>query len=189
MPIYSCSSLSTPRLQSVPSQPSLRPFDIAVALRLLLVPEDRYEPLAAALATSTSAVHRSVARLQQSGLCVRGRRTIVKAAFREFLMHGMRYSFPAVIGAEREGVATATAHPEVARVVNGQNEAAPFVWAREGGSVRGTSLVPLFPGVLEVAARDPRMHELLATVDVLRSGGDGARRAVGDSLASRFLQD
>ena len=39
----------------MPSQPSLRPFDVAVALRLLLVPEDRYEPLANALATSTSA--------------------------------------------------------------------------------------------------------------------------------------
>ena len=53
----------------VPSQPSLRPFDIAVALRLVLVPEDRYEPLALALATSTSAVHRSVARLQHAGIC------------------------------------------------------------------------------------------------------------------------
>lgn len=160
-----------------------------MALRLLLVPEDRYEPLAAALATSTSAVHRSVARLQQSGLCVKGRRTIIKSAFREFLMHGMRYSFPAVIGAEREGVATASMHPEVARVVDGDRDSSSFVWAREGGSSRGASLVPLFPGVLEVAARDPRMHELLATVDVLRSGGDGARRAAGESFASRFLQD
>ncbi len=189
MPIYACYSAGIPRLQPVPSQPSLRPFDIAVALRLLLVPEDRYEPLAAALATSTSAVHRSVARLQQSGLCARGRRTIVKSAFREFLMHGMRYAFPAVIGVEREGVATGTGHPEVARVVNGEDRASPFVWAREGGSARGVSLVPLFPGVLEVVARDPRMHEMLATVDVLRSGSDGARRAAGESLASRFLQD
>ncbi len=189
MPIYSCCSASTLCLSTVPSQPSLRPFDIAVALRLLLVPEDRYEPLAAALATSTSAVHRSVARLQQSGLCVKGRRTIVKSALREFLMHGMRYSFPAVIGAEREGVATAHAHPEVARVLEGQDGSSPFVWAREGGSARGASLVPLFPGVLEVAARDPRMHELLATVDVLRSGSDSARRAAGESFSSRFLQD
>ncbi len=171
----------------MPSQPSLRPFDVAVALRLLLVPEDRYEPLASALATSTSAVHRSVARLQQSGLCLAGRRTLAKDSFREFLVHGVRYSFPAVMGAEREGMPTATAHPDVATLVGNDAESRTFVWAKDGGPARGTSLVPLFPGVLEVAARDPRMHELLAAVDVLRSGNADARASVDQSLAARYL--
>src|SRR5688572_28985415 len=106
MRIYSVRYGLDPPPRPVPSQPSLRPFDVAVALRLLLVPEDRYEPLAAALVTSTSAVHRSVARLQQSNLCLPSRRTVAKLPFREFLTHGVRYSFPPIVGPEREGMPT-----------------------------------------------------------------------------------
>ena len=91
----------------VPSQPTLRPFDVAVALRLLLEPEDRYEPLAEALATSTSAVHRGVARLQSAGLAARGTRTVARPALREFLLHGVRYAFPPVRGQEVVGLPTA----------------------------------------------------------------------------------
>jgi len=156
---------------------------------LLLVPGDRYEPLASALATSTSAVHRAVARLQGSRLCQPGGRTIIKPAFREFLLHGLRYSFPAVLGPERDGIPTATAHTDVARLVNGSGNARAMVWSKEGGTTRGVSLVPLFPGVLEVASRDARMHELLAMVDAIRSGDDGVRTTVADAFASRWLAE
>jgi hypothetical protein len=47
--------------------------------------------------------------------------------------------------------------------------------------------VPLFPNVPAVAARDPRLHELLALVDVLRAGTARERRIVGDALGERVL--
>jgi hypothetical protein len=172
----------------VPSQLSLRPFDVAVALRLTLVPEDRYEPLAMALATSTSAVHRAVARLQQAGLCLPGSRTVVHSALLEFLEHGVRFAFPAMHGQERVGMPTAGAHPELGNALQADDELRPLVWPMEGGAARGESLVPLFTGVTRVAARDARMHLLLALVDVLRAGSPGQRRAAMGYLTT-YLRD
>ena len=171
----------------MPSQPSLRPFDIAVALRLLLVPEERYEPLAEALVTSTSAVHRSVARLQLAGLCQPSSRTIARVALREFLLHGARYAFPAVHGPERTGLATAWTHPDVAGLFDGD---APrgLIWATDRGNVRGESLVPLFPNIPAVAARDPRLHSLLAMVDAIRAGSARESTLVGDTLGQLILR-
>ena len=174
---------------SLPSQPTLRPFDIAVVLRLLLVPEERYEPLAEALVTSTSAVHRSVARLQLSGLCKATSRTVARSALREFLLHGVRYAFPAVHGPERTGLATAWTHPDVASLFVDGDLPRNLVWATDRGSVRGESMVPLFPNVPSVAIRDARLHELLALVDVLRAGNPRERRIVGDVLGARVLAD
>jgi hypothetical protein len=171
----------------VPSQPSLRPFDIAVALRLLLVPEERYEPLAEALVTSTSAVHRAVARLQLSGICKASTRTVARPAFREFLLHGVRYAFPAIHGPERSGMPTAWAHPDVAVLFTDGDLPRPLVWSSDRGNTRGESLVPLFSNLPAVAARDARMHELLALVDVLRAGSARERRIVGDALGERVL--
>lgn len=169
----------------MPSQPSLRPFDVAVALRLVLVPEERYEPLAIALATSTSAVHRAVSRLQLAGICPPGKRTVDAAALKEFLAHGVRFAFPAIHGPERTGVPTGAAHPSLSSAVAG-NGGRPLVWPTETGTARGEALVPLFPGLIRVAARDPRMHELLASVDLLRTGSP-AERVVALEFISRYL--
>jgi hypothetical protein len=166
----------------VPSQPSLRPFDIAVALRLVLVPEDRYEPLAIALATSTSAVHRSVARLQHAGICGPGSRTVIEPALHEFLVHGARYAFPAIHGPERTGLPTAGAHPELAMIFGNDESVRTLVWPMEGGTVRGETLVPLFNGLTKVASRDARLHKMLACVDGIRVGTTRQRGAAADLL-------
>ena len=173
----------------VPSQPTLRPFDIAVALRLLLSPEDRYEPLADALVTSTSAVHRSVARLQLARLCRPASRTVSRAELHEFLLHGVRFAFPPVIGAERTGIPTAVAHPELSGLFPEGAESRPLVWGSDLGTTRGDSLAPLFSGVPAVASRDARLHELLAGVDLLRVGSERERRIVGEWFAERILGD
>lgn len=172
----------------VPSQPTLRPFDVAVSLRLLLEPEDRYEPLAHALATSTSAVHRSVARLQVAGLLQPGSRTVHRPALREFLLHGVRYAFPPVRGQEVVGVATAWSYAPVANRLPAStlpDRARPLVWPQEGGSARGDLLVPLFPAVVRVAQQDIRLHELLAAVDALRAGTPAVQQAIGEYLSER----
>ncbi len=174
----------------VPSQPTLRPFDVAVALRLLLEPEDRYEPLAEALATSTSAVHRAVARLQGASLLRPRSRTVARPALREFLLHGVRYAFPPVRGQEVSGVATAWSLGPIGDLL--QAEQVPdlshgVVWPDEGGTARGELLVPLFPGASRVVQRDPRLHVLLAAVDAVRAGSSPVRRVIGDYLAERIL--
>lgn len=175
----------------VPSQPTLRPFDVAVALRLLLEPENRYEPLAEALATSTSAVHRGVARLQSAGLLRAMSRTVARPALREFLLHGVRYAFPPVRGAEVLGVPTAWSHAAIGALFREESQQAaqerPLVWPDDNGTLRGDMLVPLFPSAARVSLADPRLHELLAAVDALRAGSSIARRLVSEFLADRVL--
>ncbi|MEO7522296.1 MAG: MarR family transcriptional regulator [Gemmatimonas sp.] len=171
----------------MPSQPILRPFDIGVALRLLLVPEDRYEPLAAALVTSTSAVHRSVARLGLAGICRPSSRTVARDAFHEFLLHGVRFAFPPMVGPERTGMPTSVAHPTVHQLLRHSTESSPLVWASDLGDEQASSIAPLFAGVPAVASRDPRLHELLAVVDVLRTGSARERKLVGDWLRDGVL--
>lgn len=176
--------------QRVPSQPTLRPFDVAVALRLLLEPEERYEPLAEALATSTSAVHRAVARLQGAALLREASRTVARPALREFLLHGVRYAFPPVRGREVVGTPTAWSVPTVGALLGGDvsdDVARPLVWPDDEGAGRGELLVPLFPGAVRVAARDPRLHVLLAAVDAVRAGSSPVRRVVGEWLAERVM--
>ena len=171
----------------MPTQPSLRPFDVAVALRLLLVPEDRYEPLSTALATSTSAAHRSVARLQHARLCEPGSRTVNRQACQEFLTHGVRYAFPPMYGPERLGMPTAGSHPELSALFDNGAMMKSLVWPMEGGVVRGHALVPLFTGVTKVATRDARLHHLLACVDVLRVGTSAQRSVAADHLTQRLF--
>ena len=171
----------------MPSQPILRPFDIAVALRLLLVPEDRYEPLADALVTSTSAVHRSVARLGLAGICRPSSRTVNRDAFHEFLLHGVRFAFPPMIGPERTGVPTSIAHPRVRELLPNGTESRALVWPSDLGKEQAASIAPLFSGVPAVASRDPRLHELLAVVDALRTGNKRERERVGEWLAAGVL--
>lgn len=193
LPLASCSCppvVSRMVRLRVPSQPTLRPFDVAVALRLLLEPEERYEPLADALATSTSAVHRGVARLQGAGLLRPASRTVARPALREFLLHGVRYAFPPVRGQEMSGVPTAWSVGPIADLLASESAsdlARAVVWPEESGAVRGEMLVPLFPGAARVAQRDARLHLLLAAVDAVRAGSSTVRRVVGDYLADRIL--
>lgn len=142
---------------------------MAVALRLALVPEERYEPLAGAMATSTSAVHRSVGRLRQAAVCRPGSRTVRTPALLEFLRHGLRYAFPPVLGGERAGVPTAGAHAALLALA-GDDPAVRLVWPMDGGGTNGRALVPLFAAATKVADRDPRVHALLAATDLLRVG-------------------
>lgn len=170
----------------MPSQPTLRPFDVAVALRLSLVPEDRYEPMAFTMATSTSAVHRAVARLQHAGICLPGKRTVHAPALAEFLHHGVRYAFPAVQGPERAGLPTAGSHPEILPHLPAGEPPRHFVWPMEGGASRGETLVPLFTGLCKVAQRDPRLHKLLACVDLLRVGSPSHRTVASQLLTAEL---
>jgi hypothetical protein len=107
---------------------------------------------------------------------------------REFLLHGARYAFPAVHGPERTGLATAWTHPDVAALFTDGESPRGLVWASDRGNVRGESLVPLFPNIPAVAARDARLYSLLAMVDAVRAGTPRERTVVGDALGRWILR-
>ncbi len=161
----------------------LRPADLVLALRLEHRPKERYEDLSRALVLSLSAAHRGVQRLQLAGLLLPGEKRVNRSALLEFLIHGVRYAFPPVLGPEARGVPTAGALSSLSAELP---EGSGAVWPSAEGRSRGPSLVPLYKGVPIAALRDERLHYLLALVDTLRIG-QSRERKIGETLLRKAL--
>ena len=164
----------------------LKAQDILVVLRLVAAPETErtFPRLAAALGMSASETHAAVKRASASGLVDGATRTVRKAALLEFLLHGLRYVFPAEWKGVTRGVPTSYAAPPLcARFSVGD---LPPVWPHLEGTSRGEGLVPLYKSAPAAALRDPVLYEWLALVDALRSGRARERRMAGDELERRL---
>ena len=161
----------------------LKPQDILVSLRLLdAAPEDRAFPkLAQDLGISASEAHAAVKRAVQSGLVDGASRSVRKEALREFLVHGLRYVFPAEWSGVTRGVPTSYAAPPLkAQFAEGDM---PPVWPDPEGTVRGEGLAPLYRSAPRAALRDHHLYEWLALVDAVRAG-----RARERLLASKEIE-
>ena len=86
----------------------------------------------------------------------------------ELLVHGVKYVFPPERGGLTRGMPTAYAAPPLCSLIASASD--PPVWPHPMGEVRGYAFSPLYRTVPEAAARDRRLYELLALVDVLRDG-------------------
>jgi hypothetical protein len=144
-----------------------------------------YAALAGLIRVGVSEAHRGVRRLELAGLVMPGERRVDRQALVEFLVHGVRYVFAPVLGAEASGVATAAAAPGLVGKFPG---GAALVWPFPGGKSRGRSLLPLYRGAPAAALEDPWLYRALALVDVLRIGQlqerRQARALLDDDLAA-----
>ena len=154
-------------------QPTLRPSDVAVALRLARTPGAHYQDLARSLHLGVAEVHRGVRRLDRARLVLAGERRVNRQALLEFLVHGVRYVFPAVLGPETLGMPTAAGAPTLAEKLPGGPVA---VWQTADGKTRGSSLLPLYGAAPRAALEDEHLYRSLALVDVLRLGELRERR-------------
>lgn len=165
----------------------LKPQDILVLFKQVANPDQRwtYASLGETLQMSASQVHRSVQRSLAAGLAVskaRGEWQAARAALLEFAVHGVRYALPATLGAARRGIPTSFgASPLAARIASASDEAP--VWAHPQGKAKGPSLSPLCRNAPDAALADPRLHQLLALLDALRTG-----RARERDLAKQLLE-
>jgi len=172
----------------VQTQDTLRPLDIAVALGLAAWTDSTaptYLALGQRLGLSASTVHQSVQRLQAAGLLHPDSRTPNRLALREFLTHGVRYCFPPALGAEVLGVPTAHSGPGLAALFDASDA---IVWPDSSGTVRGTSLTPLYPGATALPERAPEVYRMLSLVDGIRVGRarerSAAIAALGEVISS-----
>lgn len=168
---------------------ALKPQDLAVVLDLCRhgPPRPPYAQIAAELSLSPSEVHAAVARAAASGLlhgAELGNQPNL-AAIEEFLLHGVKYAFPAERGEPTRGVATSYAAEPLRSLIAGGNELAP-VWPYSGGRSRGAALEPLYKGAPKAALRDPVLYEYLALVDALRAGRARERRLAEELLVARL---
>ncbi len=167
----------------------LRPLDIVVLLKLSLSKGDRppYLKMANDLHLYPSEVYASIKRARASHF-VQGpelKDRLNHSALLEFLLHGVRYSFPAERGALTRGVPTRYAASPLKQFIEPGNEPPP-VWPYENGSVRGYSYAPLHKNVPEAALADQQLYELLALVDALRDGKARERELAVKELRKRL---
>jgi hypothetical protein len=160
--------------------------DIVVLLKVVGVPPGwTVRSLAEDLHMTHAGVHRSLKRLDASGLFDLARRRPNLSQVEEFVVHSVRYLFPPRMGGETRGIPTAWAAPPLLDVLAPQSDMPP-VWPDPQGRDRGIALEPLHPAVPESARRDTGLGERLALVDALRLGDPRVRRVATELLAERL---
>ncbi|MCK6376873.1 MAG: hypothetical protein L6Q69_22625 [Zoogloea sp.] len=150
----------------------LKPQDLLVLLKVAANPSQRwtYAALGKALAMSASETHASVKRAVVSGLAVapaRGEWSPIRPNLLEFILHGVRYVWPATQGTVKRGVPTSIGMEPLA----GRMMVAPG------------ELSPLYKTAPQAALADPALHRLLALLDALRTG-----RARERALAAQLME-
>jgi len=166
----------------------LRPLDIVVLLKLSLERgRPSYLQLAEDLHLYPSEVYTSVKRARASQLFQEGEEgaRLNRSGLLEFLLHGIRYAFPAEKGGLTRGVPTAYAAAPLRKAIAYDGEPPP-VWPFAEGPVRGYSFSPLHKNVPKAALKDARLYELLALVDALREGRARERELAGRELKVRL---
>jgi hypothetical protein len=103
------------------------------------------------------------------------------SALEEFLIHGIKYSFPAEHGTLSRGIPTSYAAEPLSRLIAPSDDPIP-VWPYARGQRRGIALVPLYKMVPSAALKDPVLYEQLALIDAIRDGRPRERQ-----LAEREL--
>lgn len=131
----------------------------------------RTADLARELGASALEVSMGLERARRVGLVDEQKHRVLKAPLLEFLVHGLRYVFPAEIGASCRGFATA---PLAGR----------FVWPARDGDATGRALTPLDGAAARTS--DGNLRELLSLVDVLRVGLVWERTLAVRELSRRF---
>ena len=139
--------------------------------------------IAADLQMSPSEIHAAIKRLQQARL-LHGPEMQDKpnlSALEEFLLHGVKYAFPAEHGQMTRGVPTSFAAPPLKDEIASGDELPP-VWPWRDGGTRGIALEPLYRTAPGAALRDPLLYELLALVDAVRDGRARERKIAEKKL-------
>jgi len=168
---------------------AIKPQDVVVVLQLCRhePPRPPYSQIAAELLMSASEVHAAVKRAQASRLlhgAELGERPNL-GSIEEFLLHGLKYAFPAERGALTRGVPTSyAAEPLLNAIAPGDDP--PPVWPYASGTQRGIAFEPLYKQAPKAALRDPVLYELLALVDALRDGRARERKLAEEMLLARL---
>jgi hypothetical protein len=141
--------------------------------------------MAADLGLSPSQVHAALKRLERSRLITPSTNEAQLRAVEEFLVHGVKYAFPAVRGEATRGMPTAYAAPPLNAAIAAGGDLPP-VWPGADGAVRGLTLEPLHKAAPKAAKRDPVLYELLALIDALRDGRARERKLAERELSVRL---
>ncbi len=161
----------------------MKPQDVIVLIKLHLWRDEEWtQPkIAQSIGLSQSETSAALKRCEKSGLYSPITGKPVRTAMEEFLIHGVKYSFPAVIGMPDRGMPTSHSAEPLASMLAGGSEDV-FVWPYVKGTVRGVTVEPLYRSVPAAASADPELYAYLALIDAIRIG-----RVREKNLAEKLL--
>ena len=148
----------------------MRPQDIVVLLKKVTQAgrDMTNAQIAKELGLSASEVSEAMERCRIARLTDNLKRRVNILALKEFLVHGLKYVFPAQPQAKVRGVATAISASPMSEKISSGNDV--YVWPDAKGSIRGEAITPLYRTVPAAVRVDPMLHSLLAIADVFRIG-------------------
>lgn len=150
------------------SHNGMRPHDIVVLLKIISINKGWLnKDLAWGLRISTSEISESLNRSKIAGLMSPDKKMVMKSAFLSFIQYGLRFVFPAELGAVVRGMPTAHSAPILKDYFLTTE---PYVWPSPLGKVKGQAIAPLYPNQVAAAFEDSCLYDMLALVDTVRVG-------------------
>jgi hypothetical protein len=131
-------------------------------------------------------VHRGLERSDAVGLYLPGARAVNAGELEQLLVHAARFIAPVRLGGLVAGVPAAWAAEPIASLVRESGDDPPPVWPSATGRVRGQAFEPPNPAAVAAATASPRLAELLAEIDTLRTR-DPRLRGVAESALKPLL--
>lgn len=164
----------------------MSPLDVVVLLKIISMGNQPWTQmtLADSLFMSQSEISKSFARSKYAGLLDSSGKNVRRLALMEFLQFGITYVYPQQPGAMVRGVPTAHSVAPLNEIIQSTE---PYVWPSGKGSLRGQSIIPLYPTVVDAVKIDSKLHELLALVDALRVGKAREKELAIAELKKRIL--
>lgn len=170
-------------------QQGVKPQDVLILLKMVCWRDKDWlsVDIARELGISPAEVSMALERARRVGFLDAKKKSVMKAPFLEFLLHAVKYVFPAEPGPFRRGIPTAHSAPPLAkRIVSEDND--QYVWAHDEGKVRGQCIPPLYETAPDAARRDPKLYEFLALIDALRVGRARERGIAAQEIESRLSE-
>lgn len=146
--------------------------------------------LEAALGISKTEVSASLKRSLISGLAARdgqhGRPRPKRRQLFNFIIHGLKFAFPAKPGTIQRGIPTGFSAPMLDNELMSAGRYS-YVWPYARGHSEGISVTPLYKSVPDAAQRDDRLYEYLALTDAIRLGNQREVGLAGERLSGSLL--
>jgi hypothetical protein len=165
----------------------MKPQDILVVLKIMTSGwPGSYALMGLQLGMSPSMAHSAVSRARQQGFLHPLDYAPHRVALAEFLIHGVKYVFPAELGNPTRGIPTSYAAPPLNHEFSCSPEELVPVWPDPDGTMRGSAVKPLYHSVPKAAREDAQLYEWLALVDALRTGRARERELAARIIGSRL---
>ncbi len=167
-------------------QLTMNPQDIVVLLKIITYGDELWlqKPMAEALHISQSEISKSLMRLKYMALLDYTGKKVFKSALIDFLQYGIRHVFPQQPGPIVRGIATSHSAQPLNQIIQSTEN---YVWPYAKGTMKGQSIIPLYPSVVEAVQKDDKLYELLALIDALRVGKAREREIALTELKVRIL--